>query len=1160
MTLPTCSTLVTILCDLFRVPPTQTDTGLSRCLGQIAATLGGRAGWFFCDTGTGQLRNTHRSPSGDSPLTAPAGSLLPASVDPGAGWSPDLPPAARLDLGQASALANALEPLRAGGTSDCAVVWVTGGGRPLACLCVELGEDAPPPDADCREVLLQTAELMQIMVARRDVEQRQLDSARKLRAKLARLSENGGNGDIPQPQADYPAGPPMRAAENTSFLVGDLTNPALMREELARLRGVIEAISHLVVIVDPGLRILWVNPAFERHTGWTLAEIRGQDILTVVRAAQSSPAAAAEVSEAIALARPVSGQMINQDRFGRPYWIEFNIVPLYGSDGTLLGYVSVETVITKAKEQEAALASMAKAAKVAQLQLVNAINALPDSALVFDADDRLIVRNPAYAATFPQIADLAVPGVTVETLLRAGAERGSFGKPLSGSALDKWVAERIGKYRLDQYSDEIELPDGRWIRRVHNRTSDGGLIALGIDITGRRRQLAALDAANRELTLALEERDETRARLMSIIDGAQVGTWELDVRAGITTIGGQWAAIIGREDEGLSSFPQAFFLDNIHQDDTLQFETENDLLENPAKNTFEHEFRMRHRDGHWVWVLSRGRVTQRDDAGSPLQIVGVHLDISRRKALEEEIVESERYLNLAMESSVSAISIFDLNGIDYANPEAERILRLKRSSGEGRRYEEPEWAVETTDGLAMPPEGMPCRLALAADDTVRDIRLALRWPDGERRVLTCNATPLPPIAGRRRAVVSFSDITDQLAATEALERALERAEEMSRAKSIFLANMSHEIRTPLNGVLGMAEVLGMQLEDPEHKRMIHTIRQSGETLLTVLNSILDMSKIEAGKIELERVPMVPLDLVAQIEAVYTIQAQEKGIEFEVLTSTGCEVPRLGDPHRVQQILHNLLNNAIKFTSQGAITLRFSCRAGKPLVFEVSDTGVGMNPDQAARVFDSFEQADSSMTRRFGGTGLGLSIVRELARLMGGDVQLTSSPGQGTSVKVTLPLPETERSAPSRLSAPDLPLQGLSFAGLHILNADDSATNREVLAKMLLPSGAAITQAENGQQALDLWLAGRASGQPFDIVLLDITMPVRDGLSALSELRSIEAAQHLPPVPAVAVTANAMPEQVAEYVMRGFDTHLSKPFSRKDLLHAIASLAGVVKNK
>jgi CheY-like chemotaxis protein len=317
-----------------------------------------------------------------------------------------------------------------------------------------------------------------------------------------------------------------------------------------------------------------------------------------------------------------------------------------------------------------------------------------------------------------------------------------------------------------------------------------------------------------------------------------------------------------------------------------------------------------------------------------------------------------------------------------------------------------------------------------------------------------------------------------------------------------------------------------------------------------------MSKIEAGKIELERVPMVPLDLVAQIEAVYSIQAQEKGIEFEVMTSTGCDVPRLGDPHRVQQILHNLLNNAIKFTSAGTISLKFSCRPGKPVVFEVSDTGVGMTSDQAARVFDSFEQADSSMTRRFGGTGLGLSIVRELARLMGGDVALTSHPGQGTSVRVTLPLPETARPPAARPVAPDMAAQALSFAGLRILNADDSATNREVLAKMLHPSGATIEQAENGQQALDLWLQARRAGTPYDIVLLDITMPVRDGLSTLTELRQIEAAQGCAPVPVVAVTANAMPEQVTEYVMRGFDTHLSKPFSRKDLLHAIASLARV----
>ena len=996
------------------------------------------------------------------------------------------------------------------------------------------------------------------------------DVARLTERALREVLERGRVADVVYP-LDLPDGthvfdligsrkPPAEPGQPATavFLIREVTNTTRMQEELRRLGSVMQAISNLVVIMDTGLRITWANPAFERHTGWMLDEIRGQPLADLVRCPESDPEVVACVSEAIAQAKPFAGQMINRDRHGNRYWVEFNIVPLYGPDGQLQGYASVETVVTRLKEQEAALGALAATAAAAQIRLENAINALPDSVLVFDADERLIVRNPAYGEAFPQLADQAVPGALLADLLREGARQGLFPAPDDAAVLDAWVEDRLEQYRQERYVDEVQMPDGRWVRRVNNRTSDGGLIALGIDTTARRNQIAALDEANRELTAALAERDQARQRLLNIIDGAQVGTWEWDVQTARVTIGGQWLHIIGREDEGLEVVPIGFFRDLLHPDDLAYLDAENITTGETDRSTFENEFRMRHRDGRWVWVLSRGRVTRRDISGRPIRIVGVHLDISERRRLETEIRESESYLTSAMESSVAAIAIFDAEGVEYCNHEAERILRLTRTgTGSGRRFRQPPWVLETLDGKMLPASEMPCPRALAEGATVRDIRFALHWPDGARRVLTCNATPLTIQGDERRVVVSFWDITDHLAATERLEQALAHAEEMSRSKSIFLANMSHEIRTPLNGVLGMAEVLGMQLEDPEHQRMITTIRQSGETLLTVLNSILDMSKIEAGKMELEAVPIVLNDIVAQIDAVYSIQAEEKGIEFEVLSSTGCECPRLGDPHRVQQILHNLLNNAIKFTAEGSVTLKASCRPGKPLVFEVRDTGVGMTADQAARVFDSFEQADGSMTRRFGGTGLGLSIVRQLVALMGGEVALDSAPGQGTTVRVTLPLPEAEMAVVAPPPRPaDPQVAAVSLGGLRILSADDSATNREVLGRMLEPSGAQIRQAENGQEALDLWLAAHAAGTPFDIALLDITMPVRDGLSAITEIRRIEAERGYPMMPAVAVTANAMPDQVAEYVMRGFDTHLAKPFNKRDLMHSVTSLVRV----
>ena len=789
------------------------------------------------------------------------------------------------------------------------------------------------------------------------------------------------------------------------FLVRDVTQAHAMKEELGRLGSITRAMSNLVVIVDPDLRITWVNPAFESHTGWTLDEIRGQSLPGLVRCEESDPEVVAGVSAAIAQALPFSGQMVNKDRHGNRYHVDFNILPLRDAQGEVQGFVSIETVVTQIKEQKAALERLAQAAAMAQSRLENALNALPDGVMIFDADERLLICNPAQKAAFPEIAPLMVPGVTRRELLMHSQALGFYDAPLTAGA-DMPPADPMAIARgKAHHADEFQLRDGRYFRRVINRTADGGLITVAIDMTARHNQMAALDAANTQLQQALDERARAESRLHNIMDSTRVGTWELDLDLGIVTVCRQWAQIFGLNSDDCWQISHADFLDLVHPDDRAMLESNDPQTRSPAPDVFEHEFRMRHTDGHWVWVLSRGRIEARDADGRPIRFVGVDIDISEQKRLEEEVRQSDAYLTSAMESNVAAFAIYDDQDIlVYCNPEAERLLHLRPGLLLGRPTEGDFWTMETLDGDPLDYDEGPCSLARRAGALVSDIRFSIRWPDGRRQVLTCNATPVATGNGRHNTVVSFWDITEQLRATEQLREALAHAEAMSRSKSVFLANMSHEIRTPLNGVLGLAEVLSMQITDPEQSRMIATIRQSGETLLSVLNSILDMSKIEAGKIEIENVPLVLQDLLQQIDAVYSIQAEEKGLEFEVITSTGADLPRIGDPHRIQQILHNLMNNAIKFTSQGAVTLTVACRRDRPVVFEVRDTGVGMTPEQSARVFHSFEQADGSTTRRFGGTGLGLSIVRELVALMGGQITLDSAPGDGTCIRVELPLP------------------------------------------------------------------------------------------------------------------------------------------------------------
>jgi CheY-like chemotaxis protein/nitrogen-specific signal transduction histidine kinase len=390
-------------------------------------------------------------------------------------------------------------------------------------------------------------------------------------------------------------------------------------------------------------------------------------------------------------------------------------------------------------------------------------------------------------------------------------------------------------------------------------------------------------------------------------------------------------------------------------------------------------------------------------------------------------------------------------------------------------------------------------------------------------------------------VCTVADITEREEQQAALTAALQRAEAGSRAKSQFLATMSHEIRTPLNGVLGMAEVLGQTLERPDQTAMVGTIRQSGELLLSILNDILDLAKIESGRMALEQRVFSPLELAERTVALHGARAD--GVVLRVVND-GADL-RVGDDLRLMQVMHNLVGNAVKFTEKGGVTVTVTGGDAGRLVIRISDTGIGMTPGQLAHVFDDFTQADGSITRRFGGTGLGLTIVRGLVTAMAGTVQVTSTLGEGTTFVLDLPLPVSVAAVPvAAVRVPAVALQGL-----RALVAEDNATNRLILGAMLKGLGVTATMAVDGEDAVAQWHAGA-----FDVLLLDISMPRKDGVTALAEIRALAGAA-MPP--ALAVTANAMTHDIDAYLAAGFDACVSKPIRQDRLAAAIAAAMGMI---
>jgi PAS domain S-box-containing protein len=409
--------------------------------------------------------------------------------------------------------------------------------------------------------------------------------------------------------------------------------------------------------------------------------------------------------------------------------------------------------------------------------------------------------------------------------------------------------------------------------------------------------------------------------------------------------------------------------------------------------------------------------------------------------------------------------------------------------------------------------------------------------------------PLMGEDGRTHKYISIrSDITARKRNEETLRLASQTAEQANRAKSEFLANMSHEIRTPMNAVIGLSYLLGQTALNPQQSAFVAKVTLAGKSLLAVLNNVLDLSKIEAGELIVERAPFSLPGLLQELRDVMAVQADAKGIAFEIDAPDALPAALEGDAARLHQILANLLSNAIKFTDRGNVRLRVRQLAGNAesatLCFEVHDTGIGVAPEVQARLFKPFAQADASITRRFGGTGLGLSIVERLVGLLGGTVTLDSAPGVGSEFSVLLDFGLASPQAVAQLEAPPVAAGGLALLGLRVLVVDDSDINLDVTQRILELEGARVVLAHNGQEAIE-----RLQAEPgaVDVVLMDVQMPVLDGHDATQRIRG---ELQLTQLPIIALTAGAMSSERARAMAAGMDDYLVKPFDAAALVRGI----------
>ena len=673
------------------------------------------------------------------------------------------------------------------------------------------------------------------------------------------------------------------------------------------------------------------------------------------------------------------------------------------------------------------------------------------------------------------------------------------------------------------------------------------LSLLMLGASAMLEQWRRMDRARNEM---VRREREARDRLEIVQRGADLGTWVHDIPAARLQFNQRALDLLGLTAEQGAQMSREHYEGLIHPDDRLNAMTavRDHVLGRAAD--IDLEVRVRHHQGHFLWILMRGRVVDWDTTGRPTLLAGTHMDVTAVKEARAKAEAAEQMLRAGVECIDDGFLVVNASGqitlwnqhFRDLHPELQTLPDLKGLTFADllRHWVKAGVVAEPSDDA-----GMSTWIAekLAARETQIGQQQVHRYSNG-RWVRT--AIRRMPDGGN---VTTFTDVTELKLREEELAIERTRAEEASRHKSEFLAAMSHELRTPLNGVIGFNDLLlGTPLSE-EQRRYVEMQRDAGELLLAVISDILDYSKAEAGKIELDPQPFNPAELVREAVAMIRGAAEAKGLVLEATTDASLPGTLHGDAVRIRQVLLNLLNNALKFTPAGRIAISARALPAPPqqnarIRFEVSDTGIGIAEDQQPRLFQEFMQVDRSTTRRYGGTGLGLAICRRLVTLMEGEIGVRSVFGTGSTFWFEVPLPAVAAALPP--PAPD-PQSG-PHIGARILVVEDEPTNRLIATTILGNAGYLVAEAENGEQAL-----AHVAAEKVDLVIMDIRMPVTDGLAATRRLRALEGP--LSRLPVIGLTAQAGADEIEAARQAGMDEVMTKPFNAQRLLKAVDRALG-----
>ncbi len=905
------------------------------------------------------------------------------------------------------------------------------------------------------------------------------------------------------------------------------------REQLAaqtRMAALVNSSSDAIIGTTCDGRVASWNPGAGKIFGFSAGEAIGRR-LTDFLVPPELITEEERLRESSASGEAVSGITSSRLRHdGQRISVAISASPLHDSLGNVTGCAYTLRDITdellaegRIRELNAWLESQVEA-RTAELETARrtlrmVLDSAPSMIAYWDRNQINQVANRAFEYWFG-IPVERIPGMHARDLLGSAHHEKSladFEKALSGETVS---LER-----------EIRLPDGRGsgFLQIHYlpEVIDGevqGVYTIAHDVTALHNALQA----TREMELRYEY----------AMAAASEGIWDWNLASGTVTHNAQLCDMCGL-DTARPTHPARSFMRLVHRDDRDSVrESCRKVLHGETEYANEH--RIRRSDGQVIWVLNRARVVERDAHGKPLRMIGCVIDITESKKTELALRDSEARLQLALSSAgmvtwewyvpddVLNFSQHWLELLGYS-PE-EQLSRLN----DWKRYFCPEDTPQILDKLQRHLVGETP--VFNSEHRVLHKDGHWVWVESVGKVVEHSETGQPV-----RVVGIAFDISTRKESELLLTDAMQAAEAANQAKSHFVANMSHEIRTPMSAIIGMTYLALKNDPSPQQRDYLLKIQSSSQHLLGIINDILDFSKIEAGKMAIEHVDFELEMVLIDMATLVTEQAEEKGLALTVEIDDDVPHHLVGDPLRISQVLINYASNAVKFTHQGEIAIQVAVVSQSDstvqLHFSVRDTGIGIAESQLESLFQSFQQADSSITRQYGGTGLGLAISSRLAELMGGEAGVESTPGLGSTFWFTALLGKGQGRA---MEMQEFAGSGETrYTGARALLVEDNEFNQEVATAFLQDAGLEVDLATNGAIAVEM-----VRSNSYDIVLMDMQMPVMDGLTATREIRKMPGTATLP---IVAITANAMAGDRERCQEAGMNDHLAKPIAPQSLL-------------